>query len=55
MTSKTNWSPTALTAGICLWSAAGCIKECGPEGMIDHGEDGNNQDTPVDDLQFVCQ
>jgi endoglucanase len=71
MTSKTNWSPLALTAGICLWSAAGCInpgattagaapgsaasigggaaafKECGPEGMIDDGEDGNNQNMPV--------
>src|SRR4051794_12612842 len=62
MTRHLNRTPNALAlcAAGFMWAATGCVvpgppkpagaaafKDCGPAGLIDDGEDGNNQTLPV--------
>jgi endoglucanase len=43
----TGAAPGAAPGSAASLGGAGAFKECGPEGMLDDGEDGNNQSLPV--------
>ena len=40
--------PGAAPGSAASLGGASAFKDCGPEGMIDDGEDGNNQNLPVE-------